>query len=59
MRSNFQILEKEGTMKKTFGILSICAVLAMVLWLPATARAEGVVKIGAMATLEGPFCRTW
>jgi len=42
-------------MKKALGVISICAVLAVGLWLPATAQAGGVIKIGAMATLEGAF----
>ena len=42
-------------MKKALGVISICAVLAVGLWLPATVQAGGIIKIGAMATLEGAF----
>ncbi|MBL7210810.1 MAG: ABC transporter substrate-binding protein [Desulfobacteraceae bacterium] len=42
-------------MKKALGVLIICAALAVSLCLPVTSQADGVIKIGAMATLEGPF----
>jgi branched-chain amino acid transport system substrate-binding protein len=43
-------------MKRALVIFIICAALAVCLSLPVKAQAEeGVIKIGAMATLEGPF----
>lgn len=42
-------------MKKAMGVTIICIVLVLSMCLPTAVQAEEVIKIGALATLEGPF----
>ena len=42
-------------MKRYLTILTVCLVMALCLGLGGVAQAEGVIKVGAIATLEGAF----
>ena len=42
-------------MKKAMGVTIICTALVLSMCLPTAVLAEEVIKIGSLATLEGPF----
>ena len=42
-------------MKKAMGVTIICTALVLCMCLPTAVQAEEIIKIGSLATLEGPF----